>query len=187
MANIIDEIYTIRNLLDEAVENRDEKILAKAQKKFNNIFTKEKHLKTMATSTIDTYPETVEDLVKDREQNFAMIAFDFSQNAKRAKGEDVSIEYFQFSSILEVIWYSCWMFNNLMYDLKLNINKEANQQLFDAVDTNLRESLRIYEYFQDSQSIAEKESLQKIYIEFKIRYKEALEVSQLRSKNENKI
>jgi hypothetical protein len=116
-----------------------------------------------------------------------MIAFDFAQNAKRAKGEDVPIEYFQFSSILEVIWYSCWMFNNLMYDLKLNINKEANQQLFDAVDTNLRESLRIYEYFQDSQSIAEKESLQKIHIEFKIRYKEALELSQLRSKNENKI
>lgn len=187
MANIIDEIYTVRNLLDEAVEKQDENILAKAQKKFNNIFTKEMHLKTMATSTIDYLAESVEDVVKDREQNFAMIAFDFSKNVKRARGKDIPVEYFQFSSILEVVWYSCWMFNDLMDSLESNINQEVNQQIFDAIETNLRESLRIYEYFKDNQSIAERESLKKIYIEFKVKYREALDDQKLRSKNENKI
>lgn len=179
MANIIEEIMEIRALLDEAVYKQDEKILAKAQKKFSNIFAKELYLKTMATSTIDFCSETVEELIKDREQNFAMIAFDFAQNAKRAKGQDIPVEQFQFSSILEVVWYSCWMFNNLMNSLELNINQEANKQIFEAIDSNLKESIRIYEYFQDNQSISERESLKKMHIYFKLKYFEALDGKKL--------
>ncbi len=171
--DIIKEIWEIRGLLDIAIDNQDIDLYTKARDRFNKIFKLEKHLLTFSTSTIDYEPVDIEDMRKDREQNFAVIGFDLGNNLRRVYGEEFDIEKFQFSSVLEVIWWSRWMFDNFVKNKEMNdVKDEVNMRIYKAVETNLRETINFYENFDDETSQKELESLIDISMEVASKHEE---------------
>ena len=163
--DIIRKIWEIRGMIDKAIENQDMKKYDLAREKFYNIFKKEEHLHSISTSTIDYDVDDVEEMLRDREQNFAVIAFDIGENKRRVEGEIVDIEKLQFSSVLEVIWWSRWMLDNFVLNQKNGVKDEVNMLIFNAIDTNLRETVNYYENFEDEISKNEQSTLIQLHME----------------------
>lgn len=170
MRNIIKEIWEIRKLVDDAVDNKDQEMFNMARERLNNIITSGQHLKTVATSSISFEPENTDEMLFDREQNFAMIAFDFGQNSRRVKGEEIPIEQFQFSSALEVVWYTSWMFNNFVKNAQSQCDISVNMDILSAIRTNLQGLFEYYNNFKDDKSIKEKLALLRILKKVNITY-----------------
>lgn len=163
--DIIRKIWEIRGMIDKSIENQDMKTYDLAREKFYKIFKNEEHLHSISTSTIDYDVDDVEEMLRDREQNFAVLAFDVGENKRRVEGEIVDIEKFQFSSVLEVIWWSRWMLDNFVLNQKNGVKDEVNMKIFNAVETNLRETVNYYENFEDEVSKMELETLIELNIE----------------------
>jgi len=161
--NIIEEIWEIRVLVDQAVEELNVELFESARKRFNDIFKNGKHLTTFSTTTLDYDIDTEEELLRDREQNFAMIAYDFAMNSKRAHGENVPMKEFYFSSVLEAVWYTSWMFNNFLRNSKDASTYDVNMKIFGGIKINLEESIKVYDQLYDKTSMKERDSLIKIY------------------------
>ena len=167
--DIIKEIWEIRGMLDEAIDNHDIDLFNKARDRFNIVFKSEKYLLTISTSTIDYEPVDVEDMRKDREQNFAIIAFDLGFNLRRVQGEELDVKKFQFSSILELIWWTRWMFDNFIKNANNDVSYDVNVLSYNAIKSNLREMINYYGNFDDKVSRKEMETLKELshFVEMK--------------------
>lgn len=175
MKNIIKTIWEIKTTIDEAIDKQDEELFNSARERFIKIYNEKEYLKSISTSTIDYIPENNEYMLMDREQNFATISFELHKDSKRVKGEDIGYCQFQFSSIFELIWWNCWMFNNFIKNAERNINLNENMKIFNAIDANLSETIRYYENFLDDRSVKEKFALMRIYRKIHSKYNELYE------------
>ena len=170
--NLIIEIWEIKTIINEAIEKQDSQLFDIARKRFEKLYETKAYINSVATSTIDYEPENVEYMMMDREQNFAVIAFEFHKDSKRVLGEDVPIEQFQFSSMFELMWWNCWMFNNFVKNAEENFDIRQNMMIFNSIDHNMREMINHYENFEDINSKQERESLIKIHNMIKSKYNE---------------
>ena len=150
--DIIKDVWEIRGMVDKAIDLQDINLYNNARDRFNKIFTQEEHLITISTSTVNYEPVDVEDMRRDREQNFAMIAFDFGNNLRRVQGEEFDVDKFQFSSVLELLWWTRWMFDNFIKNKQTGASEDVNMVVYNAVKTNLEEIINYYENFDDERS-----------------------------------
>ena len=112
MKNLIQEIWEIKNISNQAIDEKDMVVFEVAQERFRKLYTEKHFLNSISTSTPDCEFDSVEEMLLDREQNFAIIAVELSKDKKRVVGIDEPT-YFQFSSIFGLMWWNCWMFNNI--------------------------------------------------------------------------
>lgn len=170
--NIIKEIWEIKTTIDKAIDLQDSHLFSTAQKRFCLMYESEDFLQSISTSTIDCEYATVDDMLFDREQNFAVIAFELSKDKKRASGEDVPVEHFQFSSIFELMWWNCWMFNNMKKNAENDCPAEINMQIYSSINANLSEMINYYKNFNDKISISEQQTCIEILDMVKRTFKE---------------
>ena len=163
--NIIQEIWDICGMVDKAIDTKDVNLYNKAREKFNDIFQHDEHLLSFSTSTVGYEPENVKEMLSDREQNFAQLAYEFGRSLQKVQGQDYEIEELQFSSCLELIWWSRWMLDNFVLNQKNGVKDEVNMLIFNAIDTNLRETVNYYENFEDEISKNEQSTLIQLHME----------------------
>lgn len=172
MKNIIQEIWEIKDIICKAVDLQDLKLFEVAQESFKKIYTEKHFLNSISTSTIDCEYESVEDMLFDREQNFGIIAVELNKDKQRAIGIDVPIVQFQFSSIFELMWWNCWMFNNFKKNAELDCPYEINMQIYSSIDANMKEIISYYDNFTDKTSKSEQQTCIEIYNEIVEAYNE---------------
>lgn len=172
MKNIIEEIWEIKDIICKAVDLQDLKLFEVAQERFRKLYTEKHFLNSISTSTIDCEFDSVEEMLLDREQNFAVIAVELNKDKKRAEGYEVPIVQFQFSSIFELMWWNCWMLNNFKKNAELGCPYEINMKIYASVDANMKEIINYYENFQDETSKNEQRACIEIYNEIVKTYNE---------------
>ncbi len=172
--NIIKEIWDIRGLLDDAIDNQDIDLYDKARNRFVKIFKQEEHLLTVATSTVNFEPKDIEEMSKDREQNFAMIAFSLGNNKKRVQGEEISDKFLQFSCVLELVWYTRGLFDEFFRNLNNDGDEEDRIKLASAIEFNLTQCIEFYENFEDERSTKEVMTLMKLHMAFISKYNDLI-------------
>ena len=176
MKDICSEIWEIRGMVDEAISNHDINLFNKAKNRFLKLYQEEIHLKSIACMTASRLYNTEAEWNFDRESNFAMLAFDLERSRREVLREnDDEINSIQFSSPIEVLWYTRIMYDLILEGIKTNNNSEENiLALFEAVRTNLGEILECYNEFVDKTSLKEKISLRLIQKEIDEVYNEFL-------------
>ncbi|MBO5954887.1 MAG: hypothetical protein J6Q13_02845 [Clostridia bacterium] len=161
--NIIKEIWEIKRTIDKAIDLQDMWLFKTAQERFQFLYVNKEYLKSIATSTIDYEPSSVEDMAQDREQNFAVIAVELNKDKQRAEGYDVPIVKFQFSSIFELMWWNCWMFNNMKKHAELGCPVATNLKIYLSIEANMNEIIKYYDNFEDEISKREQQTCIEIY------------------------
>ena len=165
--DIILEIWEIRELLDKAIENQDLKIYDKAMKRFKHLLDNDIHQTTVATLSINREYESEEEVVYDRDVNFAMIMSDICLSKKYVLGEQKSDDSFQFSSLLEVVWYTKQMIDIFKRNIKQNINNEEIRILRDAIVYNLKSCCEHYSCYKPHKAIIyERATIRRLLNEF---------------------
>lgn len=163
MKDIIKEIWDIRGMVGIAIDNHDINLFNKAKDRFVQLKNEEKYLKTLATATAGKYFETDEEFDFDRESNFAMLAFELERTRRIVLGlQNYERETLQFSSALEVLWFTRGMYDAFIKLAKdKNSNKNENDKLFAAVVVNMSEIINFYEedMFHDKTSLKERVTL----------------------------
>ena len=172
MKDIFREIWEIRGLIDKAISAQDIALFNKARDRFNLIYQNELHLKTLACATAGREYETEEEFDHDRASNFAMIAYDLNRTRKEVLGvEDQKMKNIQFSSPLEVLWYSRDMYDTAVTAAAMKTAEKENiDNLFEAVNINLSEIIEIYQEVFDKSLIKEKVTLRLIKKEVEDKY-----------------
>ena len=173
MKDIIAEIWEIRGIIDGAIEAQDKALFDVARKRFNKLFTSEAHLKTIATSTVNIEFEDLESLNLDRETNFAMLAYRLSCLGKNLENVERNGSEFQFSSVLEVLWYTRGMYDTfeLICSGKIEDTEHNQQLLFNAIEHNLKNCCEYYDDLDEVASIVqERETMHDLYVKFIEKY-----------------
>jgi len=165
MKNIIEEIWEIKTSIDKAIDENDMSLFEVAQKRFRKLYTEKHFLNTIATSTIDCEFDSVEEMLLDREQNFAVIAVELHKDKQRAEGYEVPIVQFQFSSIFELMWWNCWMLNNFKKNAELGCPYEINMKIYSSIEANIKEIINYYKNYEDKTSKSEMQTCIKLYQE----------------------
>lgn len=158
MKDICSEIWEIRGTIDEAIAKHDISLFNKAKDRFLKVYETNMHLNSIACMTASRLYETEEEWNFDRESNFAMLAFDLERSRREVLREnDDEINAIQFSSPIEVLWYTRVMFDLVQEGIQTNSNSNENiQALFDAIFINVEEILSCYNEFHDKTSIKER-------------------------------
>ncbi len=175
--NIIKEIWETRGIVDEAIVKHDIDLFNTARDRFLKVYETNMHLNSISCMTGSKgYYESEEEWNFDRESNFAMIAFDLERSRKEVLREnDEEPKAIQFSSPLEVLWYTRVMYDLILEGIRTNNNSEENiMALYEAVRTNLGEILECYGSFTDKTSLAEKITIRLIQSEVVDIYNEFL-------------
>ncbi len=160
-SNIIKDIWKIRGKISSAIENQDINIFNDARDSFCKIYETKNYLKTIATMTAGRVYETQEELDFDRETNFAMLAYDLNRKRKDVLNIQDNIPLnIQFSSPIELLWYTREMFDELILNSKWNFltNKQC-KDTYNGIMNNLQEILECYVGFKDKTSLDEKTTL----------------------------
>lgn len=176
MKDIFTEIWEIRGTIDAAITKHDIDLFNKAKDRFLKVYGANMHLQSIACMTADREYETEEEWDFDRESNFTMLAFDLERSRREVLREDeYEVKSIQFSSPLEVLWYTRIMFDLALDGMQTNSNSRENiQALFDAVNVNLEEIIDCYNGFTDKKSIKEKITIRCIQKEVENIYNEFL-------------
>lgn len=172
-SNIIKDIWKIRGKISLAIEKKDINIFNQARNRFYQIYKMEKHLHTIATMTAGRVYESQEELDYDNETNFAMLAYDLNRKRKDVLDIQDNIPLnIQFSSPIELLWYTREMFDELILNSKWNFltNKQCNDTYYGIIN-NLHEILECYVGFYDEKSVDEKTTLLVIQQEVEDMYK----------------
>lgn len=165
--DIILEIWEIRELLDNAIENHDITIYDKAMKRFKYLLDNDIHQTTVSTLSVNREYESEEEVVYDRDVNFSMILADIALSKKYVLGEQKSDEDFQFSSLLEVVWYTKQMIDIFKRNIRLNINTKEVEVLKNAIVQNLKSCCEYYNHFKPHKAIIyERATIHRLYNEF---------------------
>ena len=174
--NIIKEIWEIRRAIDEAIVKHDIELFNMAKERFLRVYQTNMHWDSIACMTASRIYDTQEECDFDRESNFAMLAFDLERSRREVlRDNDEELEQIQFSSPLEVLWYTRIMFDLILEGINKNTNTEENiLALFDAVQTNIDEILACYDKFIDKTSLKEKITLRLIQKDVSVVYNEFL-------------
>ena len=162
--NIIQEIWEIKNISNQAIDENDMSLFEVAQERFRKLYTEKHFLNTIATSTPDCEFDSVEEMLLDREQNFAIIAVELAKDKKRVAGIEEPT-YFQFSSIFGLIWWNCWMLNNFKKNAELGCSYAINMKIYSSIEANMREIINYYKNYEDKTSKSEMETCIKLYQE----------------------
>ena len=140
--NIITKIWNIRGMLDKAVQKQDRELAEKAQAKFNKIYETELYHKSFAIATVNQDYDNVEQLCKDRDCNFALLAYRFAMIKKEMRNVEATPEHpFQFVSILDLIWYTRGMYDLLNEKIQnREVDIKSKNILANGVVYNLNEA-----------------------------------------------
>ena len=179
MKDICAEIWEIRGKVDEAIVKHDINLFNKAKNRFLKLYEEEMHLKSIACMTASRLYESEEECNFDRESNFARLAFDLERSRREVlkKYED-DVKAIQFSSPLELLWYTRVMFDLAVEGIETKSNSDENiQALFDAIKVNLGEIIKCYNEFFDKNSIREKITIRCIQKEVEDIYNQFLNSS----------
>ena len=164
--NIIKEIWTIRGMVDKAIENQDMDLYNRAVARYRVILDNEDHLKTFSSSTINAGYENLESINWDRENNMAMLTFDLYNLKAQVEGKEIESQEKQFSSVVEVIWYTRSMFDAFVVNGRNKKDTmEANEKIFMAITYNLSGFYDYFSLFSDSVSREEQAAIREIYDE----------------------
>ena len=161
--DLIKEIWEIKSTIDKAIDLQDMSLFKTAQERFQFLYVNDEYLKSIATSTIDYEPSSLADMALDRKQNFAVIAVELHKDKQRAEGYEVPIVKFQFSSVFELMWWNCWMFNNIKKNADLGCPKEINFKVIGAINANMQEIIKYYDNFEDETSKKEQQTCIELY------------------------
>ena len=163
--DIIEEIWNIRGLVDCAIFNHDINAYNQAVAKFKELFDSEAHQRTLTSASLGAVYESVEYLKQDREANFAMIAFNLYKLKKLVLEPDCEEdeEETQFSSVLEILWYTRDMFDYFKFN-----SSEMDEnliELYESTKANLKQLIEYCETLVGERSKMECETLRNIYKE----------------------
>ena len=172
-SNIINDIWKIRGKISLAIEQHDIETFNKARDRFCEIYRMKKHLNTIATMTAGRVYETQDELDYDNETNFAMLAYDLNRKRKDVLDIQDNIPLnIQFSSPIELLWYTREMFDELVLNSKHNfLTVDQCEDTYNAIINNLNEILECFVGFNDLNSLDEKTTLLVIKQEVEDMYK----------------
>lgn len=166
--DIIREIWEIRGLVDSAVYSKDKAKYDKAQEKKSKLFKKEEYLDTISTLTLSKHYQNLEERHFDQGANFAIIAVDFAHEKKNLQGNVYTRDFFQYSSVLEIVWYTAFLHNLYLHNKEAGIDDEETKIIFESVMINLKKVTDFYNAVQDvcKSTILERISINQIFKDF---------------------
>ena len=140
--NIIKEIWEIRGTIDNAIATSDIDLFNRAKERFLELYANGMHLKSLATASAGKHYETEEEVLNENKE---------------------VVKSIQFSSPIEVLWYTRDMFDTFVRTSQQNRdNQEELHALIEAVQINIDEIIEMFKGFHDKTTLQERITLQLI-------------------------
>lgn len=165
--NLIKEIWEIRGEIDKAIENQDIQIYNKAHKRFMKLLENQEHQMSYSTISVNKSYNDLDEMYWDRECNFSIITFEIGKLKENILGKYWQKSVIQFSSVLEVVWFTREMYDNYIQALNNNIQNDELDDLRKSIAKNINACCGFYRQIQGGKTtFNERVTLCEIYNEF---------------------
>lgn len=118
MKNLVTEIWEIRAIVDQAIENKSQELFFEAYDRFMKISESGMHLQSSSLNTMDKKIESRDEEVADRRANWDRLVFNLGMLGARTTEKYVEIPYGKAKSLLDVIWLARAMFDDCCYSAR---------------------------------------------------------------------
>lgn len=155
--DILRHIWDIRGLVDKAINHHDVELYKKAKQQFLKLKESGMIFKTIASQTLSAEYETEEQRNFDIECNYVMLLYNLKELKKDVIGEEREEQELQFSSVMEILWYTRAMYDSFILNAELKcVEEDENKKLYFMIEENLKSFLGFYGCFAGATVTKEK-------------------------------
>lgn len=168
MKDIIQEIWEIRGMLDEAVATNNQRMYEQVKDRFLNLIDTEEYKYSLAADTIEVTYRSSEEMEQSREYNFNKIVLDWKNAVNQLRDEKRGVEHFEPASVLEHVWNIRGELDKTMRipsdGFESTMNKITKLEKMEHAMITLAH--KYYPYINDIKTCQERSTLNKLAAEF---------------------